>query len=307
MSKRPKAAGSFLSRLRRPASRLRDMPIWSKLGLIMIVPTIATVVVGTTGLVDHLQTLNNANRAGDLANLIGYSGELIDTLQDERTAAVLLLSADTPQVKTSYTAAYDQVDKKVDHAKDRYSQQRAKLNDLPATLDNLLGGIDQDLTDLPGTRSQVINGKMATSQAIRVYEGLISDLLAVRDSSTQLAGDSDLSDRMRAAAAIARTKEFLSERRVVVHRALASKPKSSARACARTTSPASPPSGRRRRPSPPSPTAQRPSSTSRPSPGATCARCSPTRARSSATRPVTCRPSPSVRTSGTPRWSATPS
>ncbi|WP_406038104.1 nitrate- and nitrite sensing domain-containing protein [Micromonospora sp. NBC_00898] len=225
MSKRPKAAGSFLSRLRRPASRLRDMPIWSKLGLIMIVPTIATVVVGTTGLVDHLQTLNNANRAGDLANLIGYSGELIDTLQDERTAAVLLLSADTPQVKTSYTAAYDQVDKKVDHAKDRYSQQRAKLNDLPATLDNLLGGIDQDLTDLPGTRSQVINGKMATSQAIRVYEGLISDLLAVRDSSTQLAGDSDLSDRMRAAAAIARTKEFLSERRVVVHRALASKPK----------------------------------------------------------------------------------
>ena len=56
MSKRPKAAGSFLSRLRRPAGRLRDMPIWSKLGLIMIVPTIATVVVGTSGLVDHLDT-----------------------------------------------------------------------------------------------------------------------------------------------------------------------------------------------------------------------------------------------------------
>ncbi|SCG43028.1 sensor histidine kinase [Micromonospora inositola] len=220
MSKRPKTAGSFLSRLRRPASRLRDMPIWSKLGLIMIVPTIATVVVGTTGLVDHLQTLNNANRTGDLANLIGYSGELIDTLQDERTAAVLLLSADTAQAKTPYTAAYDQVNTKVDHAKDQYSQQRAKLNDLPATLDNLLDGIDQNLTDLPGTRSQVINGKMVTSQAIREYEGLISDLLAIRDSSTQLAGDSDLSDRMRAAAAIARTKEFLSERRVVVHRAL---------------------------------------------------------------------------------------
>jgi len=34
-------------RLRTPAGRLRDLPIWSKLGLIMIVPTIATIVVGT--------------------------------------------------------------------------------------------------------------------------------------------------------------------------------------------------------------------------------------------------------------------
>ena len=95
MSKRPKTAGSFLSRLRRPAGRLRDMPIWSKLGLIMIVPTIATVVVGTSGLIDHVETLNNANRAGDLANLSSYSGDLVDSLQDERTAAVLLLGART--------------------------------------------------------------------------------------------------------------------------------------------------------------------------------------------------------------------
>ncbi|MGR6317159.1 nitrate- and nitrite sensing domain-containing protein [Micromonospora soli] len=220
MSKRPTTAGSFLSRLRRPASRLRDMPIWSKLGLIMIVPTIATVVVGTSGLVDHLQTLNNANRAGNLANLIGYSGDLVDRLQDERTAAVLLLSANKPQVKTRYTEVYTKAGQEVDDAKGRYLQQRAVLEGLPPTLEKLLDGIDQNLTDLPGTRSQVFNGKMAVSFTIKVYDGLISDLLAARDSSSQLAGDSDLSDRMRAAAAIARAKEFISERRVVVHRAL---------------------------------------------------------------------------------------
>ena len=55
---------------------------------------------------------------------------------------------------------------------------------------------------------------------MQAYEGLISDLLAIRDSSTQLAGDNELSDRMRAAAAVAREKEFLAVRRVVVHRAL---------------------------------------------------------------------------------------
>ncbi|MFC5923659.1 nitrate- and nitrite sensing domain-containing protein [Micromonospora vulcania] len=220
MSKRPKTAGSFLSRLRRPASRLGDMPIWSKLGLIMIVPTIATIVVGTSGLIDHLETLNNANRAGDLANLSSYSGDLVDTLQDERTTAVLLLGASGTQPTAQYQEAYSRVNSRVDQAKAPYLEQRAEIEDLPGSLRGMLDGIDQNLKDLPGIRSQVYNGKLALTETIQAYEGLISDLLAIRDSATQLAGDNDLSDRMRAAAAVAREKEFLSARRVVVHRAL---------------------------------------------------------------------------------------
>ncbi|MEV0808131.1 nitrate- and nitrite sensing domain-containing protein [Micromonospora sp. NPDC050200] len=223
MSKRPKTAGSFLSRLRWPAGRLRDMPIWSKLGLIMIVPTIATVVVGTSGLVDHLQTLNNANRAGDLANLIGYSGDLVNSLQDERTNAVLLLGAPKGQARAQYQEAYNRVNQRVDQSKAPYSRQRLKIEDLPASLETLLDRIDQELSDLPGTRSQVYNGRLKLSDAVGSYEGLINQLISVRDSATQLAGDNDLSDRMRAAAAVARTKEFLSLRRVAVHRVLIQK------------------------------------------------------------------------------------
>ncbi|MEU5913146.1 nitrate- and nitrite sensing domain-containing protein [Micromonospora sp. NPDC047527] len=220
MSKRPKTAGSFLSRLGRPASRLRDMPIWSKLGLIMIVPTIATIVVGTSGLVDHLETLDNANRAGDLASLSSYSGDLVDTLQDERTTAVLLLQATGTQPKAQYQEAYNRVNTRVDRATGTYRQQRGQIDDLTGSLDGLLDGIDQSLKDLPGVRSQVFSGKLKLAEATQAYEGLINDLLAIRDSATQLAGDNDLSDRMRAAAAVAREKEFLAVRRVVVHRAL---------------------------------------------------------------------------------------
>ncbi|MFG3709847.1 nitrate- and nitrite sensing domain-containing protein [Micromonospora sp. NPDC047730] len=219
MSKRPKAAGSFLSRLRRPAGRLRDMPIWSKLGLIMIVPTIATVVVGTSGLVDHLETLNNANRAGDLANLVGYSGDLVDTLQDERTNALRLLGVPKGQDAARFKKAYEEANGRVDKAWGPYSQQRGKVEDLPANLETLLGEIDQTLTDLPGTRSQVFNGKLGLVPAMQAYDGLIDNLLSVRDSATQLAGDNELSDQMRAATATARNKEFLSRRRDVVHRA----------------------------------------------------------------------------------------
>ncbi|MER7443237.1 sensor histidine kinase [Micromonospora avicenniae] len=223
MSKRPKTAGSFLSRLRQPASRLRDMPIWSKLGLIMIVPTIATVVVGANGLVDHLETLNNANRAGDLANLSGYSGDLIDDLQDERTTAVLLLVSPPGQARAQYQEAYNRVNTRVDQAKGPYLRQRASIDGLPGSLEGLLDKIDRSLTDMPGIRSQVYNGKLRPVEATQAYENVITDLLAIRDSATQLAGDNNLSDRMRAAAAVAREKEFLSLRRVVVHQALAQK------------------------------------------------------------------------------------
>lgn len=132
MSKRPTTAGSFLSRLSRPASRLRDMPIWSKLGLIMIVPTIATVVVGTSGLVDHLETLNNANRAGDLANLVAYSGDLADRLQDERVTSVLFLTAKEVQTRAQYQEAYNRANQRVDQAKGPTPTSGARSRTCPA-------------------------------------------------------------------------------------------------------------------------------------------------------------------------------
>ncbi|WP_025617096.1 sensor histidine kinase [Salinispora cortesiana] len=217
MSKRPKTAGSPLSRLRRPAGRLRDLPIWSKLGLILIVPTVATVVVGTSGIVDHLQTLNNANRSGDLASLVAYSGDLVSQLQDERTEAIRLLGEDRPAQREERSAAYEEVSARVDQAKEPYAERRSEVEDLPATLENQLRFIDQTLTDLPGTRSQVLNGRLSITQAQQQYDALLTDLINLRDSATQLAGDSELSDRMRAATALTRNKEYLSQQQDVVH------------------------------------------------------------------------------------------
>ncbi|WP_018254244.1 sensor histidine kinase [Salinispora mooreana] len=220
MSKRPKTAGSLLSRLRRPAGRLRDLPIWSKLGLILIVPTVATVVVGTSGIVDHLQTLNSANRSGDLASLVAYSGDLVGQLQDERTEAIRLLGEDRAAQREERSTAYEEASARVDRAKEPYAERRGEVEDLPTTLENQLRFIDQTLTDLPGTRSQVTNGRLSITQAQQQYDALLTDLINLRDSATQLAGDSELSDQMRAATALTRNKEYLSQQRDVVHIAL---------------------------------------------------------------------------------------
>lgn len=221
MSKQPESASPLVSRLRRPFGRVRDLPIWSKLGLIIIVPILATVAVGANGLITHLQTHENADRARSLAGLAQVSGELVQNLQDERAAAVMLLGAgDEVQTRERYLNTYNDLSKAVDGSTGPYSTQRNALGDLPANFRGLLSRIDQSLVDLPGIRSQVVNGTLRINDAAQSYEGLISDLLDIRDSGAQLAADTGLSERMRAAAAVARTKEYLSMRRIVVHRAL---------------------------------------------------------------------------------------
>ncbi|WJK40704.1 nitrate- and nitrite sensing domain-containing protein [Solwaraspora sp. WMMA2056] len=224
MSERPKTADSFLSRLRRPVGRLNDLPIWSKLGLIMIVPTLATIVVGTNGLIDHLETASNASQARTLSTLAAASGDLVHDLQNERAAAVLLLGTENAELQERYLGVYNALHGEVEQARTPYSQRRAELTDLPVNFRNLLSRIDQNLADLPGVRSQVVNsatadGTFRLTEAARAYEVLLSDLLDIRDSAAQLASDTELSDHMRAAASLARNKEFLSRERVVVLRA----------------------------------------------------------------------------------------
>jgi anti-sigma regulatory factor (Ser/Thr protein kinase) len=209
-----------MSRLRRPAGRLRDLPIWSKLGLIMLVPTLATILVGVNGLIDHIDEASNAERARTLALLSQVSGDLVDHLQNERSGAVMLLSARDDATRARALKYYNAEHPLVEEARRPYAQQKAALNDLPAKLDVLLLRLDRNLEDLPALRSQVSNRSLKLSEASDNYQVLMADLLDIRDSAAQLAGDTTLSDHMRTAASVARIKEFTSQQRVVGHEIL---------------------------------------------------------------------------------------
>jgi signal transduction histidine kinase len=197
--------------------RLRDLPIWSKLGLIMIVPTLATIGVGTNGLIEHLGTANDADRARTLSQLSEASGALVHNLQNERAAATMLLGATKPADKQRYNQAYTEVQPTVDETKRPYQQERNALNadDLPPNFRDRLTSIDGRLGDLPAIRSQVTNGRLQLSNTRDNYSQLLTDLISVRDSAAQLAGDTTLGDQMRAGAALARYKDAISEERIV--------------------------------------------------------------------------------------------
>ncbi|MDY7084610.1 MAG: sensor histidine kinase [Actinomycetota bacterium] len=226
MSKRPKTATGVMSRLRRPADRLRDLPIWSKLGLIMLVPTLATIIVGVSGLVDHIDEANNAERARTLSVLSEAAGGLVDHLQNERAYGMKITtiddakSPDLAKAKQDYTAE----NAKVDAAKVPYAQQKAALDDVPENVSTLLLRLDRNLEELPAQRSQIANKRSADKQSVQdTYTKLISDLLAVRNAAAQLASDTELSDHLRAVAAVATAKEFISQQRDIGHEVIAAR------------------------------------------------------------------------------------
>ncbi|UQU65579.1 nitrate- and nitrite sensing domain-containing protein [Couchioplanes caeruleus] len=221
MSKRPKTANAVMSRLRRPAGRLRDLPIWSKLGLIMLVPTLATIIVGTSGLIDHIDEASNAERARTLAVLSQAAGGLVDHLQNERAYGVMIATTkpDTPD-RQAATQAYNAEHPKVDAAKLPYAQQKAALDEVPDQVATLLSRLNFNLEELPSTRSQTANGQFNPKEVDSAYSVVINDLLNVRDASAQLAQDTELSDRLRVVAAVARAKDYISRQRDVGHRVL---------------------------------------------------------------------------------------
>src|SRR5690349_21097344 len=177
VSTQPSAPGGASSRFARPIGFVRDLPIWTKLGLIMIVPTIATIVVGTAGLLDQVDQASQAERARSLTVLSGDAGALVHGLQDERAIAVQLLTA--PQAAIApLKEAYTKQAAKTDAAYTKYRTSRTTIAEVPDNLKGLLGDIEAQLGELPSMRGQVGDlSKMPLTVASDRYQVLISDLL----------------------------------------------------------------------------------------------------------------------------------
>ena len=224
MTKRPTTGGgSARSFTRRLVGYLGDRSIGFKLGLIMLVPTLATVVVGFGALAANIGTAHNADRARILAGVTGDTGRLVHNLQNERAAVTIMLASNDSGEKKNATAEFQSLVTASDDAAHDYTAHRAALTGLPANFGALFATIDDGLNSVGTLRQQISRGDSAQvppSSAIDRYTNLISSLLAIRDSAAQLAGDSALSYEMRAGAAVSQYKEYVSQERIKVLRIL---------------------------------------------------------------------------------------
>nr|WP_229835378.1 sensor histidine kinase [Dactylosporangium sucinum] len=190
----------------------------------MIVPIIATIVVGTNGLVGNIGEANDADRARTLSNLSLQASRLIHELQSERANAALLLGVIGKGSDVEARATFERQVQKTDDVSKDYRLNRSGLADPPDDFRKQLAGIDTQLLDLPGMRKQITEGgkELPASVVVSKYRTLIDDLLGIRDSAAELSSNPSLGADMRAAAAISEMKEQVALERVVVLRALTS-------------------------------------------------------------------------------------
>jgi signal transduction histidine kinase len=198
------------------AGYFRDRPIWVKLGLLVLIPTIATISVGFSALLSSIGATGNANQAHTLAELTTDAGTLVQALQNERAAATMLLTAPKPE-QDSDLVKYKALFAATTQAAQSYAQRRNTLSGLPGGYQINLAAIADGLRSLDGLRQQVASiDTTKLKEAIDQYGFIISDLVLLRDASAQLSGDANLSFDMRAGAALANIKEQLSQERVTV-------------------------------------------------------------------------------------------
>jgi signal transduction histidine kinase len=212
--------GSKFSRLRKPVGRLRDLPIWSKLGLIMIVPTIATIIVGTAGLVANISAANDADRTRTLARLSQEAGTVIQELQNERAAGVMFVGS-RQDTRGPTQESYDKQIPQTDNAVSQYRQSRRAVGDLSGEAQDNLDEADRTLGDLSRLRDQVKTvTELEQSIVAFRYRVIIADLTQVRETAIRLTTDPKLSTSQQAAAAVSDHKAAINEERIVILRVL---------------------------------------------------------------------------------------
>jgi signal transduction histidine kinase len=188
----------------------------------MIVPIIATIVVGTNGLVNNIGDANNADRARTLSGLSAEAGALVQELQSERAKSTLLLAAPagTPVATTARTE-FDRQAQLTDDANKTYRLHRSAVADIPADFRSRLALIDTQLSDLLVMRQQITSGgDILGSTVVSRYRTIIDDLLGIRNAAAELATNAHLGADMRTAATISDMKEQASLERVVGLRVL---------------------------------------------------------------------------------------
>src|SRR5690606_32634234 len=107
-----------------------------------------------------------------------------------------------------------------DRATARFREQGRELGDLPPSLQGLLTTVENQLGGLARTRNLVTARTYGLADTAATYSRLIENLISMREASAQFAGEFELGNRIRAAAALSRAKELLSQQRTVGHEVL---------------------------------------------------------------------------------------
>ncbi len=198
------------------------MRITKKIAVVVAVPLVVMGLFAGWALTKTAGEQLAANRLRSLVAVADQAGDLAHQLQNERTAAAVMLAGGSA---AEPTATYAKSVAATDEAADRFRQLRARLSTLPAGTATLVDHVDGQLDRLASLRDQVRSAPTAAlSSVIFTYRIVIANLISYREAVPQAGGaPADLADQIRAAAALSRAIEFTAQQQVAVLRASASR------------------------------------------------------------------------------------
>ncbi|MDT5031636.1 MAG: hypothetical protein QOC94_1807 [Actinoplanes sp.] len=203
--------------------KLRDVRIRSKLALILLVPLLAVLALATVRLVDVGTRAYDADQVERLTQLSTGISDLTQYLHRERMAAAMYLATPTSAPKVTrkgvadaYNAAVADTDERVT----AYDARRGDLGTPPASLQEQLNRIDDDLRTLDATRKRTSDrDDIAVAEVVVRYGVVITDLIGYGDVLSQYAGDGTIADGLRALAAFSRAKAGTANQEAVAYAA----------------------------------------------------------------------------------------
>ncbi|MFI6082439.1 nitrate- and nitrite sensing domain-containing protein [Streptomyces sp. NPDC051217] len=192
------------------------MKINRRLVLLVTVPLVVAVTFAVLALAPATNQALQANRLTAMVDVASSVSELTHHLQRERASATALVSTqgDTDAFRESSNAT--------DKSVATFRSQLGSLSSVPGNAQRALDRIDQFIDELPSLRAQVRSGGSTVTALTFGYRIVIADLIDYRDGIAQADGvDSDVADRIRAAAALSRASEHIGQQQVAVMRAQA--------------------------------------------------------------------------------------
>lgn len=183
---------------------LRNARIGSKLGLILLVPLIATVALAAVRLSDSLGRASEAEMVRSLAAVSVRAAAVAHQLHQERILTAGLLADQPDPEATALRTAWSRTDQAVG----AYQAARSQLGQVPEAVTARLATLDSHIAGLEPLRRQVRDqaADEAVSAAILRYGAILSDLLAYQQAVAGAVDDPTLSEQARAVAAWANAK-----------------------------------------------------------------------------------------------------
>lgn len=188
----------------------------AKVSLATGVPSLVVIVLAITSLTDHLREASQLSALAEGIDFARDASTLAHELQKERGLTTgWLAGADNVSDLTQQRTATDEAWQRLPDFETDPSRLR---EDEHAPLDKLL--IMQGLRQLPERRILVDHRSLSSDEAFVAYTALIEQLLTSVDTLPLHVAAPDLSDRMRAYAALTHVKEDAGQERALMTAAL---------------------------------------------------------------------------------------